>query len=94
MVRPLEDDGFTMVPFGQGFKDTSPPGKELMCLVLERNINRGGHPVLRRSMDNAFIQTDPAGNLKIYKQKRAEKVDRAIALVMALDWAMKNLGVS
>ena len=31
----LEGMGFTVVPFGQGFKDMSPPTKELMKLVLE-----------------------------------------------------------
>jgi len=92
MVQALQDDGFTMVPFGQGFKDMSPPTKELMRLVLERKINHGGHPVLRWNMDNAFVRTDPAGNLKIDKEKSTEKVDGAVALVMALDRAMKNLG--
>jgi len=43
-------------------------------------------------MDNAFVRTDPAGNLKIDKEKSTEKVDGAIALVMALDRAMKNQG--
>ena len=92
MVQALEDDGFTMVPFGQGFRDMSPPTKELMRLVLERRINHGGHPVLRWNMDNAFVRTDPAGNLKIDKEKSTEKVDGAVALVMALDRAMKNQG--
>ena len=92
MVQALEDDGFTMIPFGQGFKDMSPPTKELMRLVLERHINHGGHPVLRWNMDNAFVRTDPAGNLKIDKEKSTEKVDGAVALVMALDRAMKNQG--
>ena len=91
MVQALEDDGFTMVPFGQGFKDMSPPTKELMRLVLEHNIAHGGHPVLRWNMDNAYVRTDPAGNLKIDKQKSTEKVDGAVALVMGLDRAMKNL---
>ncbi len=90
MVQALEDDGFTMVPFGQGFRDMSPPTKELMRLVLERKINHGGHPVLRWNMDNAFVRTDPAGNLKIDKEKSTEKVDGAVALVMGLDRAMKN----
>ena len=35
MVQNLEGMGFTVVPFGQGFKDMSPPTKELMKLVLE-----------------------------------------------------------
>jgi phage terminase large subunit-like protein len=92
MVQALQDDGFTMVPFGQGFRDMSPPTKELMRLVLERKINHSGHPVLRWNMDNAFVRTDPAGNLKIDKEKSTEKVDGAVALVMALDRAMKNQG--
>ena len=90
MVQTLEDDGFTMVPFGQGFKDMSPPTKELMRLVLEHRLCHGGHPVLRWNMDNAFVRTDPAGNLKLDKEKSTEKVDGAVALVMALDRAMKN----
>ena len=58
----------------------------------ERKLNHGGHPVLRWNMDNAFVRTDPAGNLKIDKEKSTEKVDGAVALVMALDRAMKNQG--
>ena len=92
MVQALQDDGFTMVPFGQGFKDMSPPTKELMRIVLEHRLNHGGHPVLRWNMDNAFVRTDPAGNLKLDKEKSTEKVDGAVALVMALDRAMKNQG--
>ena len=65
MLATLEDDGFTLVPFGQGFKDMSPPTKELMRLVLEHKLCHGGHPVLRWNMDNAFVRTDPAGNIKI-----------------------------
>ena len=42
-------------------------------------------------MDNAYVRTDPAGNLKLDKEKSTEKVDGAVALVMALDRAMKNL---
>ena len=90
MVQALEDDGFTMIPFGQGFRDMSPPTKELMRIVLERRLNHGGHPILRWNMDNAYVRTDPAGNLKIDKERSTEKVDGAVALVMALDRAMKN----
>ena len=91
MVQTLEDDGFTMVPFGQGFRDMSPPTKELMRLVLEHKLCHGGHPVLRWNMDNAYVRTDPAGNLKLDKEKSTEKGDGAVARVWALDRAMMNL---
>ena len=92
MVQNLEGMGFTVVPFGQGFKDMSPPTKELMKLmklVLEQKIAHGGHPVLRWNMDNIYIRTDPAGNIKADKEKSTEKIDGAIATIMALDRAIR-----
>ena len=67
----------------------SPPTKELMKLVLERNIAHGGHPVLRWNMDNIIIKRDPAGNIKPDKEKSTEKIDGAVALIMALDRAIR-----
>ncbi|MCD8207621.1 MAG: terminase large subunit [Bacteroidales bacterium] len=89
MVQNLEDLGFTVVPFGQGFKDMSPPTKELMKLTLEKKIAHGGNPVLRWMMDNVFIRTDSAGNIKMDKEKSTEKIDGAVATVMALDRAIR-----
>ena len=89
MVQNLEGMGFTVVPFGQGFKDMSPPTKELMKLTLEQNLAHGGHPVLRWNMDNIFIRTDPAGNIKADKEKSTEKIDGAVATIMALDRAIR-----
>ena len=89
MVQNLEGMGFTVVPFGQGFKDMSPPTKELMKLVLEQMIAHGGHPVLRWMMDNIFIRTDPAGNIKADKEKSTEKIDGAVATIMGLDRAVR-----
>ena len=42
MVQNLEGMGFTVVPFGQGFKDMSPPTKELMKLTLEKSLLMAG----------------------------------------------------
>ncbi len=92
MVQNLEGLGFTVIPFGQGFKDMSPPSKRLMELVLEKKIAHGGHPVLRWMMDNIFVRTDPAGNIKPDKEKSTEKIDGAVATVMALDRAIRNGG--
>ena len=89
MVQNLEGMGFTVVPFGQGFKDMSPPTKELMKLTLEEKDAHGGHPVLRWMMDNIFIRTDPAGNIKPDKEKSTEKIDGAVATIMALDRAIR-----
>lgn len=92
MVQNLEGMGFTIVPFGQGYKDMSPPTKELMKLVLEKKIAHGGNEVLEWMVDNIYIKTDPAGNIKPDKEKSTEKIDGAIAMIMALDRAIRHGG--
>lgn len=92
MTQNLEGMGFTVVPFGQGYKDMSPPTKELMKLVLEKKIAHGGNVPLRWMMDNVYVRTDPAGNIKMDKEKSTERIDGAVALVMALDRAIRNNG--
>lgn len=65
------------------------PTKELMRLTLNKMIAHGGHPVLRWMMDNIFIKRDPAGNIKPDKEKSTEKIDGAVALIMALNRAIQ-----
>lgn len=60
-----------------------------MKLTLEEKISHSGHPVLRWMMDNIFIKTDPAGNVKPDKEKSTERIDGAVATIMALDRAIR-----
>lgn len=92
MSQNLEDAGFTVVPFGQGFRDMSPPSKELMKLALEGKLAHGGHPVLSWMVDNIHVRTDPAGNIKPDKQRSTEKIDGVVATIMALDRAIRGGG--
>ena len=41
-------------------------------------------------MDNIYVKTDPAGNIKPDKEKSTDRIDGAVALVMALDRAIRN----
>jgi phage terminase large subunit-like protein len=90
MVQNLEGMGFTVIPFGQGFKSMTPPTRELFKLTLERRIAHGGNPVLRWMMDNVVVRTDSSGNMKADKEKSTEKIDGVIATIMALDRAIVN----
>ena len=51
----------------------------------------GGHTTLRWMMDNIFVRTDPAGNIKPDKEKH-RRIDGAVATIMALDRAIRNGG--
>jgi len=39
--------------------------------------------------DNAVDIVDPAGNIKPDKANSTEKIDGVVALIMALDWAIR-----
>ena len=90
MIQNLEGDGFTMVPFGQGFASMSGPTKDFYRLLVEGQIIHGGHPVLRWMAGNVVVDTDPAGNIKVTKAKSKEKIDGIVAAIMALDRCIRN----
>ena len=90
MIQNLEDEGFTMVPIGQGYKDMSPPTKEFYKLILEGKIAHGCNPVLRWMAGNVVVETDAAENIKPTKAKSTEKIDGIVATIMALDRAIRN----
>lgn len=102
LVTDIQEDGFVIdpksqgenetliVPFGQGYASMSPPTKELMTLVLTKKIRHGGNPVLRWNVDNLVIEQDPAGNIKPNKAKSTQRIDGAVAMIMAIDRAIKH----
>ena len=90
LIQNLEGDGFTMVPFGQGFKDMSPPSKEFIKLLMEGKIIHGGHPVMRWMSGNVVVDRDAAENIKPTKAKSPEKIDGIVAAIMALDRCIRH----
>jgi phage terminase large subunit-like protein len=79
-----------LVQFGQGFASMAPPMKELERLILEHKLSHGNHPVSNWMANNLVVRMDPAGNLKPDKEKSIEKIDGIVAMVMALDRALRH----
>jgi len=52
LIQDLQAQGFTVVPFGQGFASMTAPTKELLNLVLAQTLRHGGNPVLRWMADS------------------------------------------
>lgn len=90
LITDLEGDGFTVVPMGMGFKDMSPPMKELYKLILEGQFIHGGNPVLRWMAGNVVAEIDAAENIKPSKKKSTEKIDGIVAWIMALDRCIRH----
>jgi phage terminase large subunit-like protein len=60
--------------------------------VTQRGYGEFKDKVLRWMMDNVYVRQDPAGNIKMDKEKSTERIDAAVATVMALDRAIRNIG--
>jgi phage terminase large subunit-like protein len=86
--QKLGDSGAMIVEFGQGFASMSPAIRETERLILGGLLSHGGNPVLRWAIQNVVSVTDPADNIKFSKAKSSEKIDPAIAMVMAVGCAM------
>jgi len=72
-----------LVECGQGFKDMSPALDALEGALLNGTIRHGLHPVLTMCAANAAVDSDPAGNRKLTKQKSTGRIDGMVALAMA-----------
>lgn len=92
LTTQLMGDGFTIVPFGQGFASMSAPTKEMERLLLAHQVRHGGDPVLAWMASNAAAEQDAAGNQKISKAKSTERVDGIVALIMAIARASVSEG--
>jgi phage terminase large subunit-like protein len=84
LVRNLQDEGITMVEFGQGFISMGPAAAEFMRLLISRTLRHGGNPVATWCASNVAVRRDPAGNEKPDKERSAEKIDAIVAAVMAV----------
>jgi phage terminase large subunit-like protein len=77
-----------MVEFRQGFRSMAAPTRELEKLIVSRKLAHGGNSVTRWMAGNVAIAQDSAGNLKPAKDKSTERIDRIVALIVAIGRAM------
>ena len=77
----LQDEGFTINQFGQGFASMAAPVKELKRAILAGHFRHDGNPLLRLCFGNAVAERDAAENEKFTKEKARERgrIDGAVA---------------
>ena len=75
---------------GMGYTSMAGPCNELERMLLERQLNHGGNPVLRFCADNVSVSTDPAGNRKPNKATSQGKIDGIIGILLGLDRKLRN----
>ena len=90
LSQELADEGFEVFGMGQGFIGMAAPMREFERRLLAKKLHHGSHPVLAWMADNVSVKQDPAGNLKPDKAGSEGKIDGIVALVMAVDRAMRH----
>ena len=94
LVRNLQDEGLTLVEFGQGFISMGPASAELMRLLIGRELQHGGNPVATWCASNVTVRRDPAGNEKPDKERSTERIDAVVAAIMAVGRLQVGVGGS
>jgi phage terminase large subunit-like protein len=93
LILSLTNKGFNCVEMPQTWGVMSPPTKYLEMLVILGLIEHNNNPVMNWNAQNVVVHTGPSGNYKPDKNKSSEKIDLMVALIMALDRAVKNEAV-
>lgn len=84
LCTDLQDDGFSVIAFGQGFYSMAGPTKSFRDLVLDGRFHHGHNPVLDYHAANMSVAIDPAGNMKPDRQARHAPIDGIVSAIMAL----------
>lgn len=66
------------------FTGISVPTKDTESLVMSQGIQHNGNPVLAWAMSNVCTQSDDNGNIRPSKNKSIERIDPAVALILAV----------
>ncbi len=80
----LLEDGFDVVPVGQGWRSQARPLAELERFIRARRLDFGHHEPFRWNLGNVVTKADDAGNLSLSKRLSRSKVDGVAALLCAL----------
>jgi phage terminase large subunit-like protein len=80
----LQEEGFTISQFGQGFASMAAPVKELKRAILTGHFRHGGNPILRMCFGNVVAEKDAAENEKFTKERARGRIDGAVGSAMAV----------
>jgi phage terminase large subunit-like protein len=86
----LKEHGLSVRDFPQTHAAFAAPMREFERLVKAGRLHHGGNPVLRWAMDNLAVDVDSHGDAKPSKSRAVEKIDPVVAVLMALDAAMRH----
>jgi phage terminase large subunit-like protein len=88
MAQRLRAEGVSMLEFRTTTQNFSPAIHELDAAMRAGRLRQEGNPVLEWCLGNVVGKADRRGNLYPTKQRPEQKIDAAVALMMAVGRAM------
>ncbi len=86
----MQKEGFNMVEYGATVKNFSEPMKELESLILKNDISFEDNPVLVWMFGNVVAKIDAKDNIFPNKERRKNKIDGVVALIIAIGRSMAD----
>ena len=90
LVQALERENVEMRKFGMGFYSMANPTAELERQIIAQELVHEGCPILNWNISNVVVSRDPAGNMKPDKMRAKQKIDGAVACIIALGVSMRD----
>jgi len=92
LLSIMADEGIELplVPIGQGYADMGPAFDSFEIVIMHRELCHDGGPVLSWAISNLAISTDPTGARKPDKSRARERIDPAVAAIMAVGLAARE----
>lgn len=89
-MQRLHDDDLPAVEMRQGPLTMGPAIGTLERVVNGKALQHGGHPVLRHHFDSVVASRNDTGLVRMHKGKKTDRIDGAVAAVMAVSRAAAN----
>ncbi len=90
LVTELMAEGMPVVELGATVKNFSEPMKQLDGLIREKRIIHNGDPVFTWMLSNVTAKLDKKDNVFPNKDRDENKIDGAVALIMAMNRYMND----
>lgn len=87
VMHHLQDEGLICEKLPQSFAGLSGPTKDFLKLIISKEsprLTHDGNPVLAWTVGNLQLETNARGDVKPSKARSREKIDPAVAVIMAL----------
>lgn len=91
MAPSLQEQGFTVVDIPMQVKYLSEPMKTIAALIDAGRFHHDGNPAFVWMLSNVEVYEDRNGNIFPRKQRPENKIDAAVALIVAMARGMVNV---